>query len=74
MIYLVSIFAVMLLLGGAIAVIGTTLHSHADAIVAALAGRSIRAGASTLPEWRVRVAVRTPWRRPPPMQPLRAAA
>lgn len=78
MIYLVSMLVVLALLGGAIAVIGATLRDHADAIVAALAGRSIRAEAIALPASRVRVTVKMPLRRPlqslGSLQPLRAAA
>lgn len=74
MIYLVSMLVVLALLSGAVAVIGVTLRDHADAIVAALAGCSIRAEAIALPAPRVRVTVRTPARRSLALQPLRAAA
>ena len=74
MIYLVSMLAVMALLSGAITVIGVMLRDNADAVVAALAGRSLRANTITAPPPRVRVIVRTPLRRPLALQPLRAAA
>jgi hypothetical protein len=74
MISIVSMLVVTTLLGGAIAVIAATLRGNADAIVAALAGRSFRAEAPVLPEPRLRLAVRTPLVRTLPMQPLRAAA
>ncbi len=74
MIYLVSMLVVMALLSGAVAVIGVTLRENADTIVAALAGRSIRAEKLALPTPRVRVTVRTPSRRPLALQLLRAAA
>ncbi len=74
MIYLVSMLVVMALLSGAVVVIGVALRDNADAIVAALAGRSIRAEAIALPAPRVRVTVRTPSRRSLALQPLRAAA
>jgi non-ribosomal peptide synthetase component E (peptide arylation enzyme) len=76
MIYLVSMLGVMALLAGALAVIAITLRDHADAVVAALAGRSISAAALVPPVTRVRVTVRTTARRPSSFQslPLRAAA
>jgi hypothetical protein len=74
MIYLVSMLVVTALLSGAVAVIGVTLRDNAEAIVAALAGRSIRAEGLALPAPRVRVTIRTPSRRPLALQPLRAAA
>ena len=74
MIFLVSMLTVLALLAGAVAVIAVTLGDHADAVVAALAGRSIRAEALTLPAPRVRVTVRTPSRRLLALQPMRAAA
>ena len=74
MIALVSMLSVLALLAGAVAVIAVTLHDHADAVVAALAGRSIRAAALALPAPRVRVTVRTPSRRQTLVQPMRAAA
>ncbi len=74
MIYLVSMLGVAALLISGVAVIFVTLRDHTDAIVAALAGRSMLAEAMTLPTPRVRVTFRTPIRRPVSHQPLRAAA
>ena len=75
MIALVSILGVLALLAGAVAVIAVTLCDHAEAVVAALAGRSIRAEAFALPAPRLRVTVRTPSsRRLTQLQSLRAAA
>lgn len=74
MIYIVSVLGVMALLSGTAAVIFITLRDQADAIVAALAGRSIRAEAMAVPTRRVRVTFRTPMGRPVSLQPLRAAA
>ncbi len=74
MTYLVSMLAVLALAAGALGVIWTTLRDHADAVVAALAGRSIRAQTIALPARHVRVTVRPSVRRPVPFQPLRAAA
>ncbi len=74
MIYLVSILSVLAVMGGAAAVILVTLRDHADSVVAALAGRSIRAEAMIAPAPRIRVTVRTPGRRRWSCLPLRAAA
>ncbi len=74
MIALVSMLGVVMLMGAAVAIIFVTLRDHADAIVAALAGRSLRAQALVQPAPRVRVTFRTPVRRPASFQPLRAAA
>ncbi len=79
MIALVSILGVLALLAGAVAVIAVTLCDHAEAVVAALAGRSIRAEAFALPAPRLRVTVRTPSSRRLPigsgaLEPMRAAA
>jgi hypothetical protein len=74
MIYFLSMLTVLMLVAGAVTVIWTTLAGQADAIVAALAGRSIRAGALALPAPRVRVTVRLPSARPLATTPLRAAA
>lgn len=74
MIYLASILGVLAVMSSAAAVIVVTLRDHADAIVAALAGRSIRAEAILVSAPRVRVTVRTPVRRPASFEPLRAAA
>ena len=73
MIYVVSMLTVSALLASAIAVIIATLRGHGDAVVAALAGRSVRAESLFVPGPRVRIttvrpaAIRT-------LQPLRAAA
>lgn len=74
MIYLLSMLGVLALLSGTVAIIFFTLRDRTDAIVAALAGRSIRAEAMSLPASRVRAIVKTPVRRPVSVQPLRAAA
>lgn len=74
MIYLVSMLSVLALLTGTVAIIFVTLRDHAEAIVAALAGRSIRAEAIAPAASQVRVTFRTPARRPLSLQPLRAAA
>jgi hypothetical protein len=74
MIYLVSMLAVLALAGGALGVIWTTLHDQADAVVAALAGRSLRANVNALPARHIRVTIRPSVRRPIAVQPLRAAA
>jgi hypothetical protein len=74
MINLVSMLAVMMLLGGAIFAIVETLRGHAEVVVAALAGRSLRAEVLITPAPRVRVTIRTPKGRTIPLQPLRAAA
>jgi hypothetical protein len=74
MIYLVSMLGVMALLAGALAVIAITLRDHADAVVAALAGRSPIAKTQALPAPRVRVTLRTSSYRPLATMPLRAAA
>jgi hypothetical protein len=74
MIYLVSMLGVMALLAGSLAVIAVMLRDHSDAIVAALAGRSLAAKAHALPAPRVRVTVRKSSYRPLAMPPLRAAA
>jgi len=73
MINLLTVLTVMTILGGALAVIGATLREHADAIVAALAGRSIKA-APAVAAPRLRVTVRTPTGLPRYALPLRAAA
>jgi hypothetical protein len=73
MIYVVSMLTVSALLASAIAVIVATLRGHGDAVVAALAGRSVRAQSLFVPGPRVRVTtvrpatIRT-------RSPLRAAA
>ena len=74
MINLVSMLAVMTLFSGAVIVIAATLRDHADAIIAALAGRSLHAELPVAVAPRVRVTIRTPLARPVPFQPLRAAA
>jgi hypothetical protein len=74
MINFVSVLVVTTLLGGAVAVIAAALRDHADAIVAALAGRSFRAEVPVSPEPRLRLVVRTPVARKLTMQPLSAAA
>jgi len=70
---LLTVLAVMMILGGALAVIGATLTAHADAIVAALAGRSLAAVPLATPA-RVRVVVRMAWPAQLPIRQLRAAA
>lgn len=73
MINLLTALAVLAIFGGALAVIGATLRDHADAIVAALAGRSVKATPVAATP-RVRVIVRMPSRLPQSARPLRAAA
>lgn len=73
MINLLTVLTVMTILGGALAVIGATLRDHADAIVAALAGRSVTA-APAVAAPRVRTVVRMSPRLPVSAHPLRAAA
>jgi hypothetical protein len=73
MIYVISVLTVSALLASAMAVIVATLHGHGDAVVAALAGRSVRAESLFVPAPRMRVTgVRTATVRT--LQPLRAAA
>jgi hypothetical protein len=74
MIYFMSVLIVLALLVGAIAVIWATLREHSDAVMAALAGRSIRARTADLPTRYVRVTVKPSARRLRSFQPLRAAA
>ncbi len=74
MIYLVSILGVLAVMSASMAVIFVMLRDHAEAIVAALAGRSVRAEALLTPSPRVRVTLRTSVRRSVLVQPLRAAA
>lgn len=74
MIYLVSMIVVLALGVGAMAVIWSTLSEHADAVVAALAGQSIRAAAVTPHVRSVRVSIRPAVRRQFVPQPIRAAA
>lgn len=73
MIYVISMLTVSALLLSAIAVIVATLRGQGDAVVAALAGRSVRAESLFVPAPRVRVTtVRSASVRS--LQPLRAAA
>ncbi len=74
MIYLVSILGVLAVISASLGVIFVMLRDHAEAIVAALAGRSVRAEALLTPSPRVRITLRTPVRRSVLVQPLRAAA
>lgn len=74
MLYLVSMLSVLAAIGSAVAVIFNALCDHADAIVAALAGRSVGAEAIRESAPCVRVSVRTPARRPVLRLHLRAAA
>lgn len=74
MVYLGSAIVVLALMAGAIGIIWSTLNRHAESIVAALAGRSIRAAAFEPMPRVVRVSVRPSVRRSMPSRPLRAAA
>ena len=74
MIYLLSTIVVLALFGGAVTIIWSTLSEHADAIVAALAGKSLRSASVAAPLRSVRVSVRQPLCRPVVYRPLRAAA
>jgi len=72
MIYVVSMLAVSALFAAAVSVIFATLWGRTDAVVAALAGRSVLAETVFVPTPRVRVSVRPLIARTLP--PLRAAA
>ncbi len=72
MIYVISMLAVSALFAVAVGVIFATLQGRTDAVVAALAGRSVLAEAVFVPAPRVRVTVSPQIARKLP--PLRAAA
>ncbi len=59
MVHLFSIVTTLLVLTGALYIIGSMLRGHADAIVAALAGTSAYAVARPVATTRVRMPVRT---------------